>query len=68
MQGIDLIVAAQVKSPVKWQKTVENLAQQGADSFIEVGVGKTLTGLIRKIDSELKAVNIETKEGLDALE
>ncbi len=62
------LVAAQVKSPVKWQKTVENLAQQGADSFIEVGVGKTLTGLIRKIDSELKAVNIETKEGLDALE
>ena len=61
------LVAAQVKSPVKWQKTVENLAQQGADSFIEVGVGKTLTGLIRKIDSELKAVNIETKEGLDAL-
>ena len=47
------LVAAQVKSPVKWQKTVENLAQQGADSFIEVGVGKTLTGLIRKIDSEL---------------
>ena len=63
-----VLVAAQVKSPVKWQKTVENLAQQGADSFIEVGVGKTLTGLIRKIDSELKAVNIETKEGLDALE
>ena len=62
------LVAAQVKSPVKWQKTVENLAQQGADSFIEVGVGKTLTGLIRKIDSELKAVNIETKEGLDAIE
>ncbi len=61
------LVAAQVKSPVKWQKTVENLAQQGADSFIEVGVGKTLTGLIRKIDPELKAVNIETKEGLDAL-
>ena len=61
------LVAAQVKNPVKWQKTVENLAQQGADSFIEVGVGKTLTGLIRKIDPELKAVNIETKEGLDAL-
>ena len=61
------LVAAQVKNPVKWQETVENLAQQGADSFIEVGVGKTLTGLIRKIDPELKAVNIETKEGLDAL-
>ncbi len=62
------LVAAQVKSPVKWQKTIENLAAEGADRFIEVGVGKTLTGLIRKINSELTAVNIETKEGLDALE
>lgn len=61
------LIAAQVKSPVKWQKTVENLVQQGADRFIEVGVGKTLTGLIKKINKDVTAINIETKEGLDAL-
>ena len=61
------LIAAQVKSPVRWQKTVENLVEWGADSFIEVGVGKTLAGLIKRINSEVKAVNIETKEGLDAL-
>ncbi len=62
------LVAAQVNHPVKWQTMVENLVQQGADRFIEVGVGKTLTGLIRKINAEVTAVNIETKEGLDALQ
>ena len=62
------LVAAQVKSPVKWQTTVENLVSQGADRFIEVGVGKTLTGLIKKINNDVTAVNIESKEGLDALE
>ena len=62
------LVAAQVKSPVKWQTTVENLVSQGADRFIEVGVGKTLTGLIKKINNVVTAVNIESKEGLDALE
>ena len=62
------LIAAQVQNPVKWQTTVENLVAEGADKFIEVGVGKTLTGLIKKINADVTAVNIENKEGLDALE
>ena len=61
------LTAAQVKSPVKWQKTVENLIAEGADRFIEVGVGKTLAGLIKKIDPNVTAINIQDKEGLDTL-
>ncbi len=61
------LIAAQVQNPVKWQTTVENLVAEGADRFIEVGVGKTLTGLIKKINAEVTAVNIENKEGLDSL-
>ncbi len=63
-----ILVAGQIKSPVQWQKTVEYLAEDGADRFIEVGVGKTLTGLIKRILPEAEAVNIENKEGLDAIE
>lgn len=62
------LLSAQVKSPVKWQTTVENMISDGADKFIEVGVGKTLTGLIKKINTDVTAVNIENKEGLDALD
>ena len=61
------LIAAQVRNPVRWQTIVEELIAQGADNFIEVGVGKTLTGLIKKINADVNAVNIETKEGLDAL-
>lgn len=61
------LIAAQVNHPVKWQKSVENMIANGADTFIEVGVGKTLTGLIKKINADVKAVNIENKEGLDTL-
>ncbi len=61
------LIAAQVNHPVRWQKSVENMIQNGTDTFIEVGVGKTLTGLIKKINADVKAVNIENKEGLDTL-
>ena len=62
-----MLVSAQVNHPVKWQKSVENMISNGVDTFIEVGVGKTLTGLIKKINADVKAVNIENKEGLDTL-
>ena len=62
------LMSDQIDHPVRWQRTVENMTEAGADRFIEVGVGKTLTGLIKKINAEVYAVNIENKEGLDALE
>ena len=43
------------------------MIENGVNTFIEVGVGKTLTGLIKKINADVKAVNIENKEGLDTL-
>ena len=62
------LMSDQIDHPVRWQKTVENMIDSGADRFIEVGVGKTLAGLIKKINADVYAVNIENKEGLDALE
>lgn len=61
------LISEQINHPVRWQKTVENMLAKGAVRFIEVGVGKTLTGLIKKITSEAQAFNIENKEGLDTL-
>ncbi len=62
------LISKQVNNPVRWQRIVENLIADGADRFIEVGPGKTLTGLIKKINADVTAVNIENKEGLDALQ
>lgn len=59
-------MAAQCENPVRWQKTIENMIANGVDTFIEVGVGKTLAGLIKKINPEVMVYQIENKEGLDA--
>ena len=59
-------MAAQCENPVRWQKTIENMIANGVDTFIEVGVGKTLAGLIKKINPEATVYQIENKEGLDA--
>ena len=59
-------MAAQCENPVRWQKTIENMIANGVDTFIEVGVGKTLAGLIKKTNPEVTVYQIENKEGLDA--
>lgn len=61
------LITKQVKSPVLWQKTVENLAALGVDTFIECGPGKTLTGLIKKINPNLRAFKLENKEDLEKI-
>ncbi|MCL2547280.1 MAG: ACP S-malonyltransferase [Oscillospiraceae bacterium] len=43
------LLARQINSPVLWQKTVETMLDDGFDTFVEVGPGKVLTGLIAKI-------------------
>lgn len=62
------LVKAQVESPVKWQTIVENMVADGVDTFIEVGVGKTLTGLVKRINGDVKAFKVETPADVEALE
>jgi len=50
--------ALQVKRPVLWQKTIENMIADGIDTFIEVGPGKTLSGFIKKISGDVKTLNV----------
>ena len=57
----------QVSQPVRWLESVEFLANQGVQSFIEVGPGKVLSGLLRQINRDLRAVNVEDEAGLQAV-
>ena len=61
------LLCKQCKSPVLWQKTIEHMVADGVDTFIEVGVGKTLTGLIKKTAPQVRAFKVENKEDLDAV-
>lgn len=62
------LVKAQVESPVRWQTIVQNMINDGVDTFIEVGVGKTLTGLVKRINGNVKAFKVETPADIEALE
>lgn len=57
-------LALQVCHPVRWQSSVEHMIAQGADTFIEVGPGKTLAGLIGRIDGTVRTLTVETAEEL----
>jgi len=55
----------QVTSPVLWEDSVRNLAAQGVDIFVEVGPGKVLGGLIKKIDKNVRILNVEDPVSLE---
>ncbi|MDD4565757.1 MAG: ACP S-malonyltransferase [Eubacteriales bacterium] len=63
-QWLAEIMAKQTKSPVYWQETIENMQADGICTFIELGAGKTLSGLARKINGELITMNIEDYDTL----
>lgn len=55
----------QMKSPVLWQKTIENMIADGFTEFVEVGPGKTLCGLIKKISRDVNVYSVEDAETLE---
>lgn len=55
----------QVSSSVRWQQTVERLIADGADEFVEIGPGRSLAGFMRKINRDVKVVNIDKLEDFE---
>ncbi len=55
-------LAEQIENPVLWKQTIENMAADGYDTFIEVGPGKTLAGLVKRILPEAAVYNVQTME------
>lgn len=58
------IMTLQVKSPVFWQETMENLAAAGAQIVVELGPGSTLTGLAKKTIPGVRALNADDVKGI----
>ncbi len=65
--GNDVVsyLEAQMKNPVRWQETIENMIADGYTDFIEVGAGKTLCGLIKKISKDVNIYSVQDKESLE---
>lgn len=59
------LLVSQITSSVRWQQSVERMIEDGVDTFVEIGPGKTLTGFLRKINRSVKSYNISTWEELE---
>ena len=57
----------QLYSPVRWTETVEKMAQNGVEVLVEVGPGKVLNGLAKRIVDSLQAVSVNDVKSLDAV-
>ena len=55
----------QVTAPVRWEQVVRRLASEGVDTYVEVGSGSVLTGLIRKIDRGARVLSVSDPDGVD---
>ncbi len=70
--ALPLTTAAEVKAElarqlchgVQWQRSVEYMAAQGVTTFVEIGPGKVLTGLVRRINREVKTANVSDVESV----
>ena len=61
------LLARQISSSVLWQQSVEKMIQEGVDTFVEIGPGKTLAGFMKKIAPEMKTYNIQNVEDLEQI-
>jgi [acyl-carrier-protein] S-malonyltransferase len=56
----------QVSMPVRWEESVRLLIDEGVNTFVEVGPGRVLTGLLRQIERSVAALNVEDEKSLAA--
>ena len=63
-ESVKSLLEKQVSSSVRWQQSVEMMIADGVDTFIEIGPGKTLSGFMKKINRNVKVLNIEKIEDI----
>ncbi len=61
------LLVEQVTSTVRWRETVLYMKANGVDTLIELGAGKVLSGMVRRIDREITGVSVQEPDDIDAL-
>ena len=62
---IKSLLVKQIVSRVRWRESVNYMIKMGVTSFVEIGPGKVLSGLIKKIDKAVKVRNINSIETIN---
>ncbi len=63
-ERVKTALTEQVSKPVRWSPSVELLIEKGVETFVEVGAGKVLCGLVRQINRDVRCLNVENSETL----
>jgi len=63
--GIRSVLVKQLYSPVRWEETIQRLVADGVEAFVEVGPGRVLAGLIKRISRKVKVVGFQEMEELE---
>ncbi len=58
------LLLEQLTSPVRWEETINNMISDGYDTFVEIGAGKVLQGLIKRINRNVKILGVDKFEDL----
>lgn len=66
-EPIKELLGQQVSSSVRFEQSIEALLEDGVDTFIEMGPGKTLSGFVKKVNRKVNVINIEKVEDLEKL-
>jgi [acyl-carrier-protein] S-malonyltransferase len=61
------LLVAQVSSPVRWEESMRKMIEKGVEQIVEVGPGKVLSGLMKRIDSRVETKNIEDLKTLKSI-
>lgn len=61
------LLTRQLYSPVRFMQSIEKMIENGVDTFIEIGPGKTLSSFVKKINRSVKIINIEKPDDLSKL-
>jgi [acyl-carrier-protein] S-malonyltransferase len=63
---ISKLLIAQITGMVRWRESVLSMIDLGVDTFVEIGTGKVLSGMIKRINREVTVMNIESADDIDA--
>src|SRR4030042_1573183 len=64
VEDVKSSLVRQLNSPLLWEDSIKAIASSGADAFVEVGPGKVLSGLIKRIEPSAKILNVEDLKSL----
>ncbi len=67
VEEIEGLLVNQLKGSVQWEQSVEAMIADGVDTFVEIGPGKTLAGLIKKINRKVKVYNVDSLEQVEKI-